>query len=156
MHSDMNVNLRAARGLVTTAHATRDEQQSALASLDRDITRQGHSIRRARHAKRFIPGVFAVATMTTIAAILWTLDRNGQLTVTGTWQALIALGCVGAPCIAGFLTAEVLELRHTAAESHLEHLLTKRDSLQHLLTRMNLTVAESEHVLAQHERGTAS
>lgn len=155
MHSDTNVNVRAARNLVNTVHATREQQRSALLTLEHRIVRKEIQLRRLRRAGIIVPGLLAglvVAAMLAAGGILVHADRfhpHG-------WQTpLLVLLFIGVPTLTALLTAESIERRLVAAAVRVEHLRTSRVSVKQVIARMNLTVKESEQELADRERAAA-
>ncbi len=149
MDLEENVNLRAARNLVNTTYATREQQRKAVQLLEADIRRQERAVRRQRMVKHIYPAFAATGGLLAVATAAW---MTGGIPTSGTPLALGLLAAIAVPTVAAMFTAEVLERQHVAAELHHEHLLTKRTSLLHLLDRMNVTVADSERELAKRQR----
>jgi hypothetical protein len=155
MHSDTNVNVRAARNLVNTVHASREQQQSALATLERDIARKDQALRRLRTAGNVAPGLLATAVVAVVLAAGWVFVHMDRFHPHGAQMPVLVLLFLGVPTVIAIVASDLIERRVVAASLRLEHLRAKRVGLQRLIGRMNVTVKESEQELAAREQASA-
>ncbi|MGW8431745.1 hypothetical protein ACWGJ9_11680 [Curtobacterium citreum] len=155
MHSDTNVNLRAARNLVNTVHATREQQRSAMATLERNLARTERTLLRWETHGWALAALAAVAAEAVILIPLWFHLHHGGGNPEGVKAGLLTLFIGGAPLLAGLLTVDGVRRRIDAADLQVARAYQRREQLQHLIARLNITVKESEQELAAREQAAA-
>jgi hypothetical protein len=152
MHSNTNVNVRAARNLVNTVYASREQQRSALTILERTIVRKERTLRRME-AWGWVAAVGAAAAAVAVAlAIAVVYEHHGAGAPQGVEVPLLILLGAGAPTLAAMLTVDAVGRRITTTELNIVRQYQRRGQLEHLILRLNITVKESEQELADRER----